>query len=528
MATPATPSVGSSATSSLSDWAGGYVTDMLGKAQAVASEPYRVYQGPMTAGESGLQSKVFQGLGGLNFPSNLGQSFSSPMGGQQPQTMPAYRGQQPYPAQIPGTGMPEDIQKIQSYAAMGMGPVRQTEDMRIAAQQLGGGILTPYSGKTPDYATGGDYMGGKGTGMPFAQRMGQLGMAPQQGGDTDLTMPFMGAPTGQKFGMSDLMGVGATNAATPTNNLVQQNDPFYQSPEYKQFQSETEGGFGTMDMYDSPNFGLVGSGSTGRAMDSAYEKYKAGLPAQAETPAFNQLDPSVSRPTMPMGGSYGDTPEDFGVPYNPANFRPPPSMDGVGQMGTAQTGIAGLTPPQASQQPSNIAQSYMNPYLQSVLDPQMAELRRQNDITNMQANAKLTGAGAFGGGRQAIMNAENNRNLMQEMNKTVGQGYASAYDKAMGQFNTEQGQARDLANLMSTQGAQQRDIEQQGISADYNEFLAQRDDPMKKTQYLQSMLQGLPISTVSNQAAQQSGIGQLASTVGGMGNIMESLKKLGL
>ena len=98
----------------------------------------------------------------------------------------------------------------------------------------------------------------------------------------------------------------------------------------------------------------------------------------------------------------------------------------------------------------------------------------------------------------------------------------------MGQFNTEQGQARDLASLMSTQGAQQRDIEQQGISADYNEFLAQRDDPMKKTQYLQSMLQGLPISTVSNQAGQQSGIGQLSSTVGGLGNIMESLKKLGL
>jgi len=207
---------------------------------------------------------------------------------------------------------------------------------------------------------------------------------------------------------------------------------------------------------------------------------------------------------------------------------------GSGTLGTAQTGmpqqggIAGLTPPQASQQPSNIAQSYMNPYLQSVLDPQMAELRRQNDITNMQANAKLTGAGAFGGGRQAIMNAENNRNLMMEQNKTVGQGYANAYDKAMGQFNTEQGQARDLASLMSTQGAQQRDIEQQGISADYNEFLAQRDDPMKKTQYLQSMLQGLPISTVSNQAGQLSGIGQLSSTVGGLGNIMESLKKLGL
>jgi len=476
-----TPPVGSSNVSSLSDWAGGYVTDMLGKAQAVASEPYQVYQGPMTAGESGLQSKVFQGLGSLNFPSNLGQSFSSPMGRQQ-------FGQQPYPSQMPGTGG-------------GMPPP--------------GGFpgYNPYAGRQGTTATG-----AMGSYAPAEQPMG---MPMRSAADIAFEQQF--AQQGPSVG-------GVANAVNaPASSLVRQTDPFYQSPEYKQFESESEGRIGTMDMYDSPNFGLVGSGTTGRAMDEAYGKYKAGLPAQAETPAFNQLDPSVSRPTMPMGGSYGDTPEDFGVPYNPANFRPPPSMDGVGQTGSPQQGgIAGLTPPQASQQPSNIAQSYMNPYLQSVLDPQMAELRRQNDITNMKANAGLTSAGAFGGGRQAIMNAENNRNLMMEQNKTVGQGYANAYDKAMGQFNTEQGQARDLANLMSTQGAQQRDIEQQGISADYNEFLAQRDYPMKQTQYLQSMLQGLPISTVSNQAAQQSGIGQLSSTVGGLGNIMESLKKLGL
>jgi hypothetical protein len=47
-------------------------------------------------------------------------------------------------------------------------------------------------------------------------------------------------------------------------------------------------------------------------------------------------------------------------------------------------------------------------------------------------------------------------------------------------------------------------------------------------QFQQSMLQGLPISTVSNQAAQQSGIGQLSSTIGGLGNIIESLKKFNL
>lgn len=277
---------GTSQQSTLSDWAGPYVTDMLGKAQAISNTPYQTYQGPMTAGASELQSNVFQGLGNLAFPTNLGQSFSS-------------------------TG----------------------------AYQL------------PSF------------------------------------------------------GPGATGAVSP--------------------------------------------GTTG--------------------------------------------------------------------------GTGGMTQPTG---PTGIASQYMNPYLKAVLDPQLAELRRQNDITNMNTNAKLTGQGAFGGGRQAIMNAENNRNLMSEMNKTVGQGYANAYDKAMGQFNTEQGQAKTIADMLSQAGGQQRDIEQQGITADYNEFLAQRDYPMKQTQYLQSMLQGLPISTVSASQLPTSGIGGLTETVGGLAKLMDSLKTL--
>jgi len=81
---------------------------------------------------------------------------------------------------------------------------------------------------------------------------------------------------------------------------------------------------------------------------------------------------------------------------------------------------------------------------------------------------------------------------------------------------------------MSGAGAQQRGIEQEGITADYNEFLAQRDYPQKQLQFQQSMLQGLPISTVSNQAANQSGIGQLSSTIGGLGNLMTALKQFNL
>lgn len=296
MATTTSPAVGTSNVSTLSDWAGPYVTDMLGQAQAVAQQPYQVYQGPMTAGESGLQSNVFQGLGSLNFPGNLGQSFSS------------------------------------------------------------GSAYQP---------------------------------------------PMMGQ-----------------NAYAP---------------------------------------GAIGTG--------------AGAP---------------------MGGN--------------------------------TLGTGGNAP----SQPTGIASQYMNPYLQSVLQPQLEELRRQSQINLQPGLAKMTQSGGYGGGRQAIMESEANRNLLQQQNQAIGTGYANAYDKAMGQFNTEQGQAKTLADMMSQAGNQQRDIEQQGITADYNEFLAQRDYPQKMLQFQQSMLQGLPISTVYNQPAAQSGIGQLSSTVGGLGNIMESLKKLGL
>ena len=71
----ALPAAGGTSESTISSWAGPYVTNMLGKAQAIANEPYQVYQGPMTAGQSNLQSKVFEGLGGLTFPGNLGSSL---------------------------------------------------------------------------------------------------------------------------------------------------------------------------------------------------------------------------------------------------------------------------------------------------------------------------------------------------------------------------------------------------------------------------------------------------------------------
>jgi len=239
-----------------------------------------------------------------------------------------------------------------------------------------------------------------------------------------------------------------------------------------------------------------------------YQAYGGPLTAGASDIQKNVFEGLAG---LSVPGNLGQSFSSTGA-YALPNMNPtgPTAGAGMGQPSgmTLAPGAAPATTP-------NVASNYMNPYLQSVLDPQLAELRRQNDITNMNTNAKMTSAGAFGGGRQAIMNAENNRNLMQEMNKTVGTGYANAYDKAMNQFNTEQGQSKDLVNLLSTAGAQQRGIESEGVAADKAEFEAQRQFPYQQVQFQRDMISGLPTSSVTNTAGELSGVGNLLASLGG-------------
>jgi len=58
------------AESSLSNWVGPYVTEMLGRGQAVSDMPYQAYTGPLSAGQSAPQTAAFQGTAKLAMPWN--------------------------------------------------------------------------------------------------------------------------------------------------------------------------------------------------------------------------------------------------------------------------------------------------------------------------------------------------------------------------------------------------------------------------------------------------------------------------
>jgi hypothetical protein len=185
--------------------------------------------------------------------------------------------------------------------------------------------------------------------------------------------------------------------------------------------------------------------------------------------------------------------------------------------------IAAKSGPINIPQQQGLAGSYMNPYLQNVLQPQLAELNRQSQINLQPGLAKLTSAGGYGGGRQAIMESEAGRNLLNAQNTAIGTGYANAYDKAMQQFNTEQGQAATLAGMMSGAGATNRAIEAEGVAADKAQFEEARANPYKMVQFQQSLLSGMPINAMDYTIQDPSSLTKVAQ---GVNTVDEMLRVL--
>ena len=215
---------------------------------------------------------------------------------------------------------------------------------------------------------------------------------------------------------------------------------------------------------------------------------------------------------------------------------------------------------------NNQANAYMNPYIQNALNPQLDEMRRQSEITNLGNNARSTQAGSFGGSRQAITNTEEQDNMMRLMAELTGKGYANAYDSAGRMFNTDQERllntdqfneksnqfganlglqaaaqqlaaARGTSDIAGNQFDDQRDIygdqlnaggidrgiTAEGIAADKSQFEEERDFPFKQVQYQHSLLGGMPLAAQNSTYGQPSTLSQILSGFGGASDIWDTL-----
>jgi len=198
--------------------------------------------------------------------------------------------------------------------------------------------------------------------------------------------------------------------------------------------------------------------------------------------------------------------------YSPTSF----TASGVGTQTFARPGAA---------------ESFMSPYVQSVVDVQQREAQRQADIASTARGQKYARAGAFGGARQAIENAEAQRNLATQMGGIQAQGLQSAFQQAQQQFNAEQGArlqaqlANQQARMQAQQAAEQSRqfgygnlMQQAGLGAQYGLSAAQLGEQSR--QYGAGLgLQGLQTAL---QGAQQ--LGQLGSTQFGQNLALNQLQ----
>lgn len=201
-----------------------------------------------------------------------------------------------------------------------------------------------------------------------------------------------------------------------------------------------------------------------------------------------------------------------------------PAASGAGSFtGAAYDLPTDGTTPQLTTSPTSIVQQYMNPYLEAALNPAIQRVKDETAKAQQELQSQYAQAGAYGGGRQAVAEAGLQNRALDRIGDITAQGYQTAYDKAAQLFGDERRYGLDALRAQQLGGREQRDIEQRGVAADYAQFKEERDDPFKKVQYMQSLLQGLPIEAVTRDYIEPSGLSNLLSDLGLGANIAKSL-----
>jgi len=223
--------------------------------------------------------------------------------------------------------------------------------------------------------------------------------------------------------------------------------------------------------------------------------------------------------------------------YDPASIASASGLAGLATQSSNQNFAPNQFQTQTWGQPQS--QQYMSPYMQSVVDAQQRDAERQADIATTQRNAQATGAGAFGGSRQAIMDSEAARNLAIQKGDIAAAGLQKAYEQGAQQFNVDQsrglqadqateqsrqfganlglqglqtgiqgfsalgsqgqnlyGQNTGNINLQNLLGSQQQQQAQNMINTNIQDFSNQQNYPYKQLGFMSDIIRGAPVSAV--------------------------------
>ena len=187
---------------------------------------------------------------------------------------------------------------------------------------------------------------------------------------------------------------------------------------------------------------------------------------------------------------------------------------------TTQAGIGSVLQAQAG---PNISQFY-NPYQSYVLD----EINRQASMAQNQLSGQAVQAGAFGGGREGVQRAEQERARLA----SIGEAQRSGFNTALGaaqqqqQFGLQAGQQlgqlgvqqqamsqADINQLMSG-GGLQRQLTQQALDAERQSALQKATEPLQRVEFLSNVYAAGPKSTSGITAATTPTTSPLAQSLG--------------
>ncbi len=221
--------------------------------------------------------------------------------------------------------------------------------------------------------------------------------------------------------------------------------------------------------------------------------------APAATQMNNPTAPNVMQQSA-QGLTLANEATAAGTQYQP--------MDVSTSMGAQQVGTEmGSRVAEAGTLPQVNISDYMNPYESQVVGQSMADLDRARQIQQMQQNAQMGAAGAFGGSRHGIAQAESNRAFYDRAGAMAGglrqQGFQNAQQMAQ----------QDLQRQMQASLANQQ-TEQTGLARKLQAGMANQN---VEQQGLQRMLQ----AGLANQGAGLQGAGQRLQAAGQLGRLSQ-------
>jgi hypothetical protein len=240
-------------------------------------------------------------------------------------------------------------------------------------------------------------------------------------------------------------------------------------------------------------------------------------------------------------------------------------MSGLGALNTQYT----FNPYKPQMATGDDLKQYMSPYMDTVVARQQQDAQRQSDIARQAQGAQAARSGAFGGSGDYLMRGQMAGNLARQKGDIQAQGLQNAYQQAMAQFNTAQGQnqaaqqlnaqqqqfgaglglqglqaanqsAANLANIGQTQygqnmgllsmqnqfGGQQQGQVQNILNNQYQDYLNYQNYPYKQMGFMSDMIRGLPLTQQSSTMYQAPP--SMISQAAGLGTAALGASKAGL